>query len=734
MGKQRGRGVARARDRTEFYERRKSMAKISCTSNSKPCQFAVRYLRLTSNLGAHCILPFTGVCLLHFCQTASLFAQSLLENVIANVQANESLYENIEVVWNSELQRADTDALHPQSLARNPNVLVRKYEGCRYIRQDGMFFFEINGSKASTNRETPKIHRVRGFDGRVTRYLEHRGSYVGNIIKEPAPDSSAFHPHLLPLRNQWVNVPFSVWLQGAEAIRAHPDGNLDETTDLRITYDGEEEVQGLVCAKVKAEYLLLGDKPRITDHRIFWLAIHRNYLPVKAVGYRHFDSPDLPTEKTEITELREIESGVWYPFQAVYTLYDAASLRENHEAVVSARTVHTIEKADLDPDYPVSLFRDIEFPDGTPVYEIENGEIVNSYARAQSTENLREKVLDAWQRRQNSVESATFRIRSTLVLTENELLGRRHRLQTLHGKEPNPKEIPQSDKILIELYEVAFDGDKLRFFMTFDKSTHEIAKSVNRNMTLLYVTNGADYRCLESFPDQGVNSGVIQNADQFLAFKSAEVKPIMQAFRAFLQQRRQLIDNLKVVDGEHEIDGRSVVVMQQHYDGAGIAGEQYWTDPSREYLVLRNLAMIGDSQVGSQTDIEYEQDNSGQWVPVKWVTTDFDSDGDLRRSYEFQVVEYEINPKLPEDLFELEFAPGIEVYDKRKGVGSRVNIWTVNKDGTKNMKRGVDPDKSDDFTTPRRGWPAVLLWINGSIVLFLVIFFVLRRRLIKLRD
>ncbi|MBC7967329.1 MAG: hypothetical protein H7Z17_15545 [Fuerstia sp.] len=354
-------------------------------------------------------------------------------------------------------------------------------------------------------------------------------------------------------------------------------------------------------------------------------------------------------------------------------------------------------------------------------------------ARAQSTENFRKKVLDAWQRRQNSVESGTFRIRSTLVLSENELLSREHRLQTLHGKKPNPKEIPQSDKILIELYEVAFDGDKLRFLMTFDKSTHEIAKSVNRNMTLLYVTNGADYRCLESFPDDGVNSGIIQNADQFQAFKNADVEPIIQAFRAFMQQRHQLINALKTVDGKHEIDGRPVVVMQQHYDGASSGGVQYWTDPSREYVVLRNLSLTGDSRVGSQTDIEYEQDNSGNWVPVKWVRSDFDSDGDLRRLYEFQVVDYEINPRLPKSLFELEFDPGVEVFDKRKGA-NRANIWTVNKDGTKNMIRGVDPDKKDVFTTPRRSWPTVLLWIHGAIVLCLAIFFVVRRRLRKLDN
>lgn len=358
------------------------------------------------------------------------------------------------------------------------------------------------------------------------------------------------------------------------------------------------------------------------------------------------------------------------------------------------------------------------------------GTFVVESARGQSTDGLRKKALDSWQRRQNSVESASFEIRSTLVLTESELLRREHRHQTLHGKKPDPNESPQSDKILVELYEVPFDGDKLRFFMTFDKSAHEVAKSVNRNMTLLFVTNGSDYRGLESFPDHGVDSGVIENADQFPPFKSGEVEPVMQAFRAFSQHRQQLINDLEVVDAEHEINGRSVVVMQQHHDGASSGGVQYWTDPSREYVVVRNLSMIGDGRVGFQTDIEYEQDKSGNWVPVKWNMDIFGSDGDLRRSCEFKVIAYEINPKLPESLFELEFDPGVRVYDKRKGTRN-ANIWTVNADGTKNMQRGVDPDKSVDFAIPRRGWSSVLLWVNLVIVLSLAVLLVLRRKLGK---
>lgn len=341
---------------------------------------------------------------------------------------------------------------------------------------------------------------------------------------------------------------------------------------------------------------------------------------------------------------------------------------------------------------------------------------------AQSPEVLRKQVLEAWQRRQDTVESAAFKIRGTLVLAENEVRRRAHRFETLHRKESKPKEMPRGDTILLEHYEVAFDKDKLRFSMTFDESTHEIAKSVNRNMTLLYVTNGTDYRSLDSFPDHGIKSGTILNADQFLPYRNADVEPIIQAFRAFAQQRQQRMDDLAIVNGEHAIDGSPVVVIQERYDSASSSGVQYWTDPSRQYVVLRMLSMAGDSQAGYQADIEYEQDDSGNWVPVKWVRTDFSSDAEPRRIHEFLVVEYEINPRLPPSLFELEFGPGVDVFDKRKWP-ARASAWTVNKDGSKTMKRGVDPDRQRDSSPG-----SILLLGSGMLLLFLVVLLLRRRK------
>lgn len=318
--------------------------------------------------------------------------------------------------------------------------------------------------------------------------------------------------------------------------------------------------------------------------------------------------------------------------------------------------------------------------------------ITMASARAEPSEDLRKKVLDAWQKRQDQVESATFKMRSTVVLTKRELQRRENPLLSFDGKEPNPKQTHKEDKTLTEFYEVAFHGSKLKFAMNFDKDAPEIAKTVNRNMSMLYVTNGEDYRSLESFPDNEVRSGVIQNADQFLVFRIADIWPIFQAFRASSPPHAQQVDSLKVVDGEHQIGGRHVVVLKQHKEGALAFRAQYWTDPSRDYVVLRYQTMVDENQVGSQTDIEYDQDKSGNWVPVKWAMTSFDPDGNRRQSSEFQVVEYEINPELPESLFELEFEPGVEVFDKRNGVRN-ANVWVVKEDGTKEMKRGVDPDK-----------------------------------------
>ena len=47
--------------------------------------------------------------------------------------------------------------------------------------------------------------------------------------------------------------------------------------------------------------------------------------------------------------------------------------------MVENATELTFQKAELDPKYDISLFRDIKIPDGMPVYVVRDGKIVQRY-------------------------------------------------------------------------------------------------------------------------------------------------------------------------------------------------------------------------------------------------------------------------------------------------------------------------------------------------------------------
>src|SRR5262249_20510725 len=73
-----------------------------------------------------------------------------------------------------------------------------------------------------------------------------------------------------------------------------------------------------------------------------------------------------------------ISPGVWLPFSLTSTIYDERELVHGKK-VVNNTTKFSLEKAELDPKYDIALFREIKFPDGTPIYELKDNKVVASY-------------------------------------------------------------------------------------------------------------------------------------------------------------------------------------------------------------------------------------------------------------------------------------------------------------------------------------------------------------------
>jgi hypothetical protein len=111
------------------------------------------------------------------------------------------------------------------------------------------------------------------------------------------------------------------------------------------------------------------------------LAPSRNYLPVKREQYNYNYTKEFPLGVGVAEDFREIGAGVWLPFRMTVTTYDERAARLEKHQVESNVEVMDVEFASLNPNYDISLFRDIKYPDGAVVYQVKDGKIVDSYVQ-----------------------------------------------------------------------------------------------------------------------------------------------------------------------------------------------------------------------------------------------------------------------------------------------------------------------------------------------------------------
>lgn len=310
---------------------------------------------------------------------AEQFGEQELKSVLAALAQNEALLANVEVRWHGEYLggQSGTDV--------RPNEIVNRKDSGHFVQQGSLFFVEHRGLQSSGERHGIPLFRVKAYDGEQTVGMEKRGSLIANISRGIELDSYIFQPHLLPLRRQGVLVPLSTYLKGSEAIRRHPRGRDDElaSENMRLTgsWHGTEEIDGLCCHRVEVLYEMRESSAQpfiASNRRVFWLAIDRNYLPIRAVSYRLGLSETIPIEETCINELQELQPDVWYPRIATYKVHDFDSIQHTGQAVVRAEERWTIDSVCLNPNHDLAFFRSIDIPDDTPIYEIEKGEIVRS--------------------------------------------------------------------------------------------------------------------------------------------------------------------------------------------------------------------------------------------------------------------------------------------------------------------------------------------------------------------
>lgn len=300
-----------------------------------------------------------------------------LQLIIKKLRENEALYDSIEVHWREDYRKKYYSEVEKAGVPQSSDIVGH------WVRQKEMFYLNYEGKRTGPPADARQtgIHIKKGYDGDVTRLLELRHNYVENIIQGPVYDFRGFQPHTIPLRWARTAVPLSVFLSGREAILEDPRGTKgDVVSNLFPTasYVGEETLNGLRCYKISLSHVRNKgtSAERISGRRDFWLAADRNYLPVKTESYNYYYSKVISIESAVLENLQEIQPGIWFPVTSSITVMDGITMREENRPVVSWKREYTVTKVALNPEYAVDVFRNIEFPEDTPVYKVEDGKIV----------------------------------------------------------------------------------------------------------------------------------------------------------------------------------------------------------------------------------------------------------------------------------------------------------------------------------------------------------------------
>ncbi len=297
-----------------------------------------------------------------------------LEKVIASLRTEEAKYRDLEYALRITTRKVDPKA--PDGPAD-----LQSQETRRVVLQGDRVWF--HGESTARVFKTDRLREeFSAYDGEQTRSVIAGNCANIHLGRFEHPD--VYPAHTVPLIHYRLNFPLSVYLSGRDAIHAHPKyghfthegGSAAEFTKVEANVEGEEQLDGLRCVKIKVHrWYYSTDAPAI---QYLWLASERNYVCIKEqMSLPKSMFGDLPLHEMRVDALRQIAPGVWFPARITVVDYDNEALRQKKLAI-GTRTETVVGKVKLGPHYDLAFFRDVPIPAGLPVFTIRDGTLVGS--------------------------------------------------------------------------------------------------------------------------------------------------------------------------------------------------------------------------------------------------------------------------------------------------------------------------------------------------------------------
>lgn len=317
----------------------------------------------------------------------SFGADARILELIPQIVAAEARYGNIDVRYTRKYEKPS--AVHsqdPASWTSTYHVVAQEI----LRRDDRTYEAQMAGGGAAQASLSQSM-----FDGVDARFLHIQdGKKTGSILMNHKGEiGNRFHPHRI-LEFSGMNVPLSIRLQGYDDYPIEPrvvrerGQMVTKIVPIKfpsVQWIGEEEVRGLRCIMVALTNI--HETRKIPATRIeFWLAKDRNWLPIRRAYFHLPYSDSIATSEAMADDMRELAPGVWFPFHAVETVFNPDVIKSEKRQELRYKLETTVESVSLEPQYPLEFFRDLAFPDGTAVREVDHGVETRKYVVGQ-TEN-----------------------------------------------------------------------------------------------------------------------------------------------------------------------------------------------------------------------------------------------------------------------------------------------------------------------------------------------------------
>jgi hypothetical protein len=293
------------------------------------------------------------------------------DQVIENIRSSESPFENMEIILSIELTMPEGAKKYAPNRAT-----AKSTESVRCVYQNGMIYQKISSSSKSNEGKVSDYKFLSCYDGSTRKTL---AGNVANVVHETI--KSAFYqyePHNLLFSGGGEEFLHET-LKSGDKINTRSGVNSGATIHRENKIEKIEILDGSPCVVFVHKHWL--GRKRDDNGFLYkiWIDLAKNHIPARFEGYALKLSSRLPQTVSRVVRWEEIKPGLWIPKELIVDRFDQKVLLRQKTQLLSQRATILVKKFDLNPEYPIELFRSVDFPDKSVVYELKNDKIIKSY-------------------------------------------------------------------------------------------------------------------------------------------------------------------------------------------------------------------------------------------------------------------------------------------------------------------------------------------------------------------